>query len=200
MASSNKDTYGSIDVQKWLGYLTIDEYKVLRTYAVLLSSGSTIVNIGAGAGTSGLMFAEVTGTSGFVYTVDIQEESNPHGCLQGERVVFEKAGLMHLKDKHWFQIHGDSKLVGKAWKGPGIDLLFIDGDHSYAGCAGDILSWYDNVKVGGIIAIHDYEETHPMKKQVYETTNELLLGIMNVEELVDCMIVLRKISDAPISK
>lgn len=186
--------YGSRDVQKWLGYLTIGEYDTLWALAASLEDGAVIVNIGAGAGTSGLLFAEVLGTSGAVYTVDIQDKSNPRGCLQGERVVFGKAGLSSLKDKYWFQIHGDSKTVGRNWPGPPIDMLFIDGDHSHDGCVGDITSWYNHVKEGGFIAIHDYESTHPMKKVVYAATNDLLLDVMETVEIVDCMIILRKIS------
>jgi len=184
--------YGSKDVREWLGYLTIDEYEALQALAFSLENGAVVVNIGAGGGTSGLLFAEIIGTSGSVYTVDIQDKSHPRGCLQGERVVFRRAGLSHLKDKHWFQIHGDSKTVGQKWKGPAVDILFIDGLHTYDGCAGDIINWYNHVNVGGFIAIHDYEETHPMKKQVLAATNDLLLDIMKLVEIVDCMIVLEK--------
>jgi len=36
-----------------------------------------------------------------------------------------------------------------------IDLLFIDGDHSYGGCMGDILAWYDNLLPNGHLVFHD---------------------------------------------
>lgn len=36
-----------------------------------------------------------------------------------------------------------------------IDLLFIDGDHSYAGCMADIRNWYDRVTPLGKIVFHD---------------------------------------------
>jgi predicted O-methyltransferase YrrM len=36
-----------------------------------------------------------------------------------------------------------------------IDLLFIDGDHSYEGCKTDLISWFPWVRQGGWIAFHD---------------------------------------------
>lgn len=40
-----------------------------------------------------------------------------------------------------------------------VDLLFIDGDHHYAGVKADIEGWTPKVVVGGIVAFHDYAPT-----------------------------------------
>ena len=37
-----------------------------------------------------------------------------------------------------------------------IDLIFIDGDHSYEACRDDIAAWSPFVKPGGVIAFHDF--------------------------------------------
>jgi len=37
-----------------------------------------------------------------------------------------------------------------------IDLIFIDGDHSYEACRADIAAWAPFVKPGGVIAFHDF--------------------------------------------
>lgn len=37
-----------------------------------------------------------------------------------------------------------------------IDLIFIDGDHSYEACKADIVAWSPFVKKGGVIAFHDF--------------------------------------------
>jgi predicted O-methyltransferase YrrM len=37
-----------------------------------------------------------------------------------------------------------------------IDLIFIDGDHSYAACQADIAAWAPFVKRGGVMAFHDF--------------------------------------------
>lgn len=36
-----------------------------------------------------------------------------------------------------------------------LDLLFIDGDHSYEGCMRDIKVWWPKLKVGGHMILHD---------------------------------------------
>lgn len=46
------------------------------------------------------------------------------------------------------------KLVGQL-KGRAIDILFIDGDHSYEGMIGDFNTYGPLVRTGGIIAVHD---------------------------------------------
>jgi len=37
-----------------------------------------------------------------------------------------------------------------------IDLIFIDGDHSYAACQADIAAWAPFVRRGGVMAFHDF--------------------------------------------
>lgn len=108
-----------------------------------------IVNIGAGSGTSGLAFAEAR-PDATVYTVDISP-SSPFGGLENERNAFKETGL-----KLPLQILGDSKQVGKSWvRGP-VNLVFVDGDHSLAGCQGDIEAWREHILPGGLILLHDY--------------------------------------------
>ena len=41
-------------------------------------------------------------------------------------------------------------------KDESIDLLFIDGDHSFKGVENDYVNWFPKVKSGGTIAFHDY--------------------------------------------
>jgi predicted O-methyltransferase YrrM len=44
--------------------------------------------------------------------------------------------------------------VAASWSG-GVDLVFIDGDHSEAGCELDWSSWRDLVVAGGHVVFHD---------------------------------------------
>jgi predicted O-methyltransferase YrrM len=48
-----------------------------------------------------------------------------------------------------------SQDVGRAWRGPVIDLVFIDGDHSPEGCREDWEVWHPHVRPGGAVAFHD---------------------------------------------
>lgn len=58
---------------------------------------------------------------------------------------------------------GDSHSTATAsrvgeWAGPdGIDVLFIDGDHTYEGAKADFCTYLPMVKQGGIIALHDIQ-------------------------------------------
>jgi predicted O-methyltransferase YrrM len=145
----------SESVQQWLHYLFPDELVALKQIASTLPPNPTIVNIGAGGGTSGLAFMEARPQLDTnLITVDITDKSSPFGCLAAERQMFEEAGYPR-GNQTWRQIHADSKTVKLDEP---VDLVFIDGDHSYYGCAGDILNWWPQLGRCGIMAIHDYNK------------------------------------------
>lgn len=52
---------------------------------------------------------------------------------------------------------GTSVEVAAEWSRP-LDLLFIDGDHSYEGCSTDLKAWLSFLKPGGWVAFHDSSE------------------------------------------
>jgi len=59
--------------------------------------------------------------------------------------------------KHWKFILGRSEEI--EWNLP-IDVLFIDGDHSYEGVKTDYEKYEPLVKEGGLILIHDVTHRH----------------------------------------
>lgn len=192
------------DVRDAFGFLHPGELALLQRLAKELPAKPVVVNIGAGAGTSGLAFVEAR-PDALVFTVDVQDDSSPFGSLEGERNAFRDGGLLHLLNDSWHQIQGDSKEVGRGWLAAGrplIDLLFIDGDHSYAGCAGDILAWLPNVRAGGVVAIHDYDKasndpTDHGRRFPYpgvdQAVRELLLNPgLPVAGIVDSLIAFKK--------
>lgn len=158
-------------LQEAFKYLFPDELIALKELAVSLPVYPVVVNIGAGAGTSGLAFLECRPDL-YLYTVDITKEDSPFGCLAAEAQVIMAANVdWHFfgsNDVRWRQIHADSKAVAKEWPNPLsfirernhrlVDMVFIDGDHSYEGCAGDILQWLGVIRSDGIIAVHDFDK------------------------------------------
>jgi len=50
----------------------------------------------------------------------------------------------------------------------GVDLLFIDADHSYEGCTADLENWYANLAVGGHIVLHDCYYGSPVQESVID--------------------------------
>jgi hypothetical protein len=57
-------------------------------------------------------------------------------------------------------ICSDTVEASKSFKNSYIDLLFIDGDHSYSGVKKDYSAWFDKVKPGGHILFHDCGNGH----------------------------------------
>lgn len=143
------------DVQAWLGYLYPAEVDYLKACARALGPDGRVVNIGAGGGTSGLAFME-SHPSLDLWTIDIQLEASPLGCLEGERVVLEEAGL--LPSPRYHPIHGRSQDVARAWPGPLVDIVFVDGGHEYQEAHDDINFWLPHLKPGGKMLVHDYNK------------------------------------------
>jgi predicted O-methyltransferase YrrM len=74
-------------------------------------------------------------------------------------------------------IQGNSHLV--ADRVPNVDLVFIDADHSYNGCRGDIIAYRSKVNTGGILAGHDID--YPgVNRAVNEMISSYEVGPNNV--------------------
>lgn len=141
------------------GYLFGDEVDGLHQLANMLPENPLVINIGAGSGTSGMAFLESRNDL-WLTTVDKRLEDSPLGSLGSELIALSATGLDFLD--RYMAINGDSKDVGKLWNGDDkdskIDLVFIDGDHRYDGCKGDMDAWLPHIKSGGILAFHDYDK------------------------------------------
>lgn len=175
-------------VVDWTQYLTHAEVDLLQDLARSLPVGAHIVNIGAGNGTSGLAFMEARPDLR-VTTIDIQRESSPFGCLEGEEAVFKSAGFWG--DPRHTQIHGDSKDVAKTWAHGPVDLVFVDGGHQEHEARGDILGWLPHIVPGGLMAVHDYEKEVKAWLGVNKAVKDLLVGKYEEVARVDTLIVFR---------
>lgn len=170
------EEYTVHDAIEWIAYITHKEADMLQALARSLPPHPIIINIGAGNGTSTLAFMQ-SRDDAEVYSVDVQYDSHPYGSLVGERAHLAKANLSNSPRYH--QIHGDSKAVGRDWFQTYrmlIDMVFIDGDHSYAGTKGDIEAWRPLMKSGSIMAIHDYEKVDKIWETVNRAVREMFDG------------------------
>jgi hypothetical protein len=76
-----------------------------------------------------------------------------------------------VPDTQFFK--GHSFCVAQDWKLGAINLLFIDGDHTYEGCRLDIQSWLPYMGAGTVMLFHDCDETSPgVMKAVAEFVDE----------------------------
>lgn len=128
------------------GWLTEAEESLLMRYAAQLERGQRIVNIGVEYGRSIAAF--------------VRASRKNRAIITGVELILKPEYALNIKEANIpyedaFIWVGDSKQVGKEWDRGAIDFLFIDGDHSYEGCLGDIQSWAVHVKPGGFMAFHD---------------------------------------------
>lgn len=126
-----------------------DERAFLEGLMTILPEGAKVINIGALAGCSSVaMLRGARDINDFhLWSIDI--EARPR-----EMLYAEQCGL--ADPMRFTQVCEDSKVVGQRWPSK-VHLVFIDGDHSYEGCKGDIEAWEPHIVESGYLVIHDYE-------------------------------------------
>ncbi|MGH7901319.1 MAG: class I SAM-dependent methyltransferase [Thermodesulfobacteriota bacterium] len=65
-------------------------------------------------------------------------------------------------------IIGNSVEIANNWKKP-VELLWIDGDHSYEEVLSDIENWEKFVIAGGMIAFHDYRNGTGVSQAIHDS-------------------------------
>ncbi len=55
-----------------------------------------------------------------------------------------------------FIVQSDTKAAAERFPDGDVDFVFVDADHTYEGCLGDLKAWVPKVRKGGVIAGHDY--------------------------------------------
>jgi hypothetical protein len=120
-----------------------------------------VVEIGVYEGSSALALCHALGADAELHLVDPfgrHPDALPSGWGATEwatRRVVERAARMrgaHAPSVHWHVIL--SSELASRWQGE-TDLVFIDGDHSEAGCELDWSCWAQFVPLGGRVVFHD---------------------------------------------
>lgn len=144
------------------GYLTYNEAIQLYKIAKMLPKDAKAVEIGSWKGKSTYCIAKGL-NKGTIYAIDPFDAAGDSAA----KTTYERdKGQKPLKEqfldnmtRHNLQ-HKIQPLEGYSKNFVGtikdIDFLFIDGDHSIEGCKFDYVNYKDDIKVGGIIAFHDY--------------------------------------------
>ena len=159
------------------------EIEFLKQLAAGLLENPLIVNIGAADGVSTVAMLEERPDS-FIFSVDTGD------CPQ-EFANLKAAGLDTAKVS---RVLGRSQEVGLNFPHE-ADMVFVDGGHRYDDVAGDIRVWLPKVKLGGIIAFHDYVEEPPANNvtEAWDAVNDSVLVQRPYEQLgvVDRIIAFR---------
>lgn len=128
----------------------------LVPFLALIGHPGTIVEVGAGGGGMLQAFCAISTDDATIVSVDL--EGGPFGGWASEEELRNRAGAKPGQALHL--VRGDSRdpaIIQQVVDlvPAGIELLFIDGDHSYEGVSMDYQVYSPLVIPGGIIALHD---------------------------------------------
>jgi predicted O-methyltransferase YrrM len=142
------------------GWIDVSEGELLRREIEKLEPGQTYLEIGVAYGKSLATVCYYAKEGISISGIDCLNWAQRDQNMQ-------KLGIKNISNF----IEGDSQKEALVWNKP-IDLLFIDGDHTYLGVLKDLASWIPYVKSGGTIIMHDYNNpAHEVKRAVDEFIN-----------------------------
>jgi len=122
-----------------------------------------ILEIGTYAGATLFLFSQVASQNAQIISIDLPGGSHGGGYPEWKKPIFKKFAspaqkiILIRDDSHRF---ATLKRVKRTLKNKKLDLLFIDGDHTYQGVKRDFRLYNSLVKDNGLIVFHDIV-THP---------------------------------------
>lgn len=167
-----------VDVSRALqieGWTTEEELRWLAEQAQLLPAHSQVVEVGVFLGRSARAIRDNLNWSAALYCVDPYEDYDDEGVkLAIENGtwsgVFQEATLnlqIANAGPRVVFFRESSARAAIRFLDCSIDVVFIDGNHSYLSVFNDISAWERTVKPGGLICGHDYN-VHPGVKQAVD--------------------------------
>jgi predicted O-methyltransferase YrrM len=133
-------------------------------------SNKTMVEIGCFIGVSTELFAlhakKLVGVD--LWGLDESYDEVSPKSIKDEWKDIENIARARLdKYKNTKLIRDYSSNYAKSVTDLSIDLVYIDGSHTYNGVLLDLNSWYNKIKDGGVLSGHDYDQ-HTVKTAVNE--------------------------------
>lgn len=126
-----------LELKARCGAFSIFDMQVFVPEVRKLKVGQVYVEVGVDKGKS-LSIARMSAKIGvIIYGIDLKENPGVNGTI-------------------FMQYDSTKVFLGKK-----VDLIFIDGDHTYEGCSADIANWYPQMKKHGVMLFHDYDITSP---------------------------------------
>jgi predicted O-methyltransferase YrrM len=133
--------------------------------ARLASGARRVVELGVYEGSSAVVLTRALGPGSELHLVDPflpggsalrpGWRANPTATRLAVRRATRRSGPR----LYWHRAR--SQDLGDNWAGGTIDLVFIDGDHSVAGCHEDWDVWHRHVSPHGAVAFHDARLSRP---------------------------------------
>lgn len=172
----NQPQFGEV----WFNYP--DLYKKMVEQ---LPSGSKFVEVGSWKGMSSAYMAVEIANSGKdidFYCVDTWE-----GSIEHEQYGMDTSDLydtflnnMQPVGKYYKGIRARSLQAVKQFEDNSLDFIFIDASHEYLDVKDDIIAWLPKLKIGGILAGHDY--LNPDFPGVEKAVHEVLGNNITTQE------------------
>jgi predicted O-methyltransferase YrrM len=125
-------------------FIRLDPWEAEYLFMVASLAEAGIVEIGRYRGGSSFLLA-CANERRPIYSID----RDPQDDALVQRLLDE-----HQVGRNLTLIVGDSQDTDYPAI-PDVDLLFVDGDHSYEGCTRDLERWYPRVLHGGHVVLHD---------------------------------------------
>lgn len=156
---SNNSEWIEDIVSAWKGHRKFAEWLVKR------AKSEVVVELGVDYGYSTFVFANaLKNTTGKIYGIDLFLGDEHAGFRQTYTSVMDNIKNHSLTNIEI--IVGDFTEVSKTWKKP-INILHIDGLHTYDGVKNDFDSWSKYVSEDGTIIFHDVAVEHFEVKQFF---------------------------------
>jgi len=134
-------------VSAWKGH------RVFAEFLVKIIKPKTIVELGVDYGFSTFCFANsLQNTDGIIYGIDLFEGDTHTGFRNTYNKVIENINMHNLTNIKI--VKGEFSEIAKIWNLP-IDILHIDGLHTYNAVKNDYEKWSKFLKNDGIILFHD---------------------------------------------
>lgn len=172
----------------------LDHGYYLYHYASLLPDNSRIVEIGTAAGSTAIcMGMGIRGKDSIILTIDPGSMSDEE--IQNRKHELDEYGIFRFTFDQIMKSVRSAKLEGyiipipdtsenvlKRWDGRHIDMLFVDGSHTYKDVKTDC-QWMQYVRKGGIAvfddwiepverAVREYVASHPEWELLTSSTNQ----------------------------
>lgn len=198
-----------IDISQVKGFLADDEAQALYQYAQQCTG--PLLEVGSYCGKSTIYLGTAAKqNNNTVFAVDHHRGSEEH--QQGEEYhdpeLFDESEALFNSFKNFrhnmrqaqledtvIPIVAPSTVAARQWHTP-LDLVFIDGGHSFEAAHNDYRSWASHVRTGGILCIHDLFPNPDEGGQAPITIYRLALasGLFEEIEVVNTLGILRRIA------